>query len=198
MATHSSVLAWRIPGMGEPGGLPSLGSHRVGHDWRDLAAAAAVIFQVFSSHVLLESTTWDSADIEHVPVAGSPVGQGWPGSCFWKSSLKCPSTIFVGSITNTPRNTIGTLEFYLLLATHALSYLFELCNPHSLGFPGSSVVKNLPAMREMQVWSLGQEDPLEEEMATHFSFLAWEIPWRGEPRGLWSKASQKSWTPLSD
>ena len=41
MATHSSALAWRIPGMGEPGGLPSLGSHRVGHDWSDLAAAAA-------------------------------------------------------------------------------------------------------------------------------------------------------------
>ena len=41
MATHSSVLAWRIPGMGEPGELPSMGSHRVGHDWSDLAAAAA-------------------------------------------------------------------------------------------------------------------------------------------------------------
>ena len=38
MATHSSVLAWRIPGTGEPGGLPSIGSHRVGHDWSDLAA----------------------------------------------------------------------------------------------------------------------------------------------------------------
>ena len=42
MATHSSVLAWRIPGTGEPGWLPSMGSHRVGHDWSDLAAAAAV------------------------------------------------------------------------------------------------------------------------------------------------------------
>ena len=41
MANHSSVLAWRIPGMGEPGGLPSMGSHRVGHDCSDLAAAAA-------------------------------------------------------------------------------------------------------------------------------------------------------------
>ena len=41
MATHSSVLAWRIPGTGEPGGLLSMGSHRVGHDWSDLAAAAA-------------------------------------------------------------------------------------------------------------------------------------------------------------
>ena len=38
MATHSSVLAWRIPGMGQPGGLPSMGSHRVGHDRSDLAA----------------------------------------------------------------------------------------------------------------------------------------------------------------
>ena len=41
MATHSSVLAWEIPGMGERGGLLSMGSHRVGHDWCDLAAAAA-------------------------------------------------------------------------------------------------------------------------------------------------------------
>ena len=41
MATHSSVLAWRIPWTGEPGGLPSMGSHRVWHDWSDLAAAAA-------------------------------------------------------------------------------------------------------------------------------------------------------------
>ena len=41
MATHSSVLAWRIPGMAEPGGLLSMGSHRVGHDWSDLAAAGA-------------------------------------------------------------------------------------------------------------------------------------------------------------
>ena len=42
MATHSGVLAWRIPGTGEPGGLPSLWSHRVGHDWSVLAAAAAL------------------------------------------------------------------------------------------------------------------------------------------------------------
>ena len=41
MATHSSILAWRIPGTEEPSGLPSMGSHRVGHDWSDLAAAAA-------------------------------------------------------------------------------------------------------------------------------------------------------------
>ena len=44
MVTHSSVLAWRIPGTGEPGGLLSRGSHRVGHDWSDLAAAATGLF----------------------------------------------------------------------------------------------------------------------------------------------------------
>jgi len=42
MAAYSSVLSWRIPGTGEPGGLPSMGSHRVGHDWSDLAVAAVI------------------------------------------------------------------------------------------------------------------------------------------------------------
>ena len=46
MATHSSVLAWRIPGTEEPGGLPSMGSHRVRHDWNDLAAAAANMHRI--------------------------------------------------------------------------------------------------------------------------------------------------------
>ena len=49
MATHSSVLAWRIPGTGEPGGLPSMGSHRVGHDWSDLATAAAQYLDLVST-----------------------------------------------------------------------------------------------------------------------------------------------------
>ena len=50
MATHSSVLAWRIPGTGDPGGLPSMGSHRVGHDWRDLAVAAAAAAYLLFHH----------------------------------------------------------------------------------------------------------------------------------------------------
>ena len=47
MATHSSILAWRIPGTGEPGGLTSMRSHTVGHDWGDLAAAAAIKFLAY-------------------------------------------------------------------------------------------------------------------------------------------------------
>ena len=53
-----------------------------------------------------------------------------------------------------------------------------------MGFPGDSVVKNLPAVQEMQAQSLGQEDPLEKEMATHSSILTWEIPWTEVPGGL--------------
>ena len=51
-------------------------------------------------------------------------------------------------------------------------------------FPGGSVIKNLPAIQETQVWSLGQEDPLEKEMVTHSNILAWEIPWTEEIGGL--------------
>ena len=53
-------------------------------------------------------------------------------------------------------------------------------------------------MRETRVQSLGWEDPLEKEMATYSSILAWRIPWTEEPGGLQSMGSKKSWTRLSD
>ena len=76
MATHSSVLAWRIPGMGEPGGLPSVGSHRVGDDWSDLAAAAAV----YTAH-------------RSVPghMSTSQLQKSCAGG--WKSEIKVPSMV---------------------------------------------------------------------------------------------------------
>ena len=55
-----------------------------------------------------------------------------------------------------------------------------------LGFPGGSSVKNPPVMQGTQVQSLGREDPLEKEMATHSSILAWRIQWTEEPGGLQS------------
>ena len=58
----------------------------------------------------------------------------------------------------------------------------------------AQLVKNLPAMQEMWVQSLGQEDPLEKEMEIHSSILAWEIPWTEKPCGLWSMWSQESYT----
>ena len=66
-----------------------------------------------------------------------------------------------------------------------------------LNFPGGSVVKNLIAMQETLVWSLGQEDPLKKEMATHSSILAWEMPWTEELGRLQSmgfaKESDMTW-----
>ena len=62
----------------------------------------------------------------------------------------------------------------------------------------AQMVKRLPTIRETGVRSLGPEDPLEKEMATHSSILACEIPWAKEPGGLHSKGSQKSHTGLSD
>ena len=59
------------------------------------------------------------------------------------------------------------------------------------GFPGGSVVKNLPAKQETQVRSLGQEDPLEKEMATQSNILAWKIPWMEEPGRLLSMRWQR-------
>ena len=97
MATHSSILAWKISGTEEPGGLQSMGSQRVGHDW--------------------------------VPPTYLPF--------LWAS-------------------------------------------------PVAQMVKNLSAMWE----ALGQEDPLEKEMATHSSVLAWRIPWTEEPGRLQPMGSQ--------
>ena len=63
-----------------------------------------------------------------------------------------------------------------------------------MDFPGGQMVKNLPAMQETQVQSLGQEDPLEKGMATHSSILAWRIPWTEEPGGLQSMGSKSDTT----
>ena len=62
----------------------------------------------------------------------------------------------------------------------------------NLGFPVGSDGKESTAIQETLVQSLGQEDPLVKGMATHFSILAWEIPWTEEPAGLQFKGSQKS------
>ena len=94
----------------------------------------------------------------------------------------------------------GDIHRYLSLWTlrlkmlwHNRDGLFEVTNLKQ-GFPGGSVVKNLPAKQETWVQSLGQGDPLEEEMATHSSMLILEIPRTEEPGGLQSTGSQKSQT----
>ena len=65
-------------------------------------------------------------------------------------------------------------------------------------FPGGSVVRNVPAIQETWVQSLGREDPLKEEMATHSGILTWEIPCTEEPEGVQSVGSQQSQTQLGN
>ena len=67
----------------------------------------------------------------------------------------------------------------------------KLKDAYSLASLVAQMVKRLPAMWETQVRSLGWEDPLEKEMATHSSTLAWRIPWTEEPGRLWSMGSQR-------
>ena len=84
MATHSCVLAWRIPGTGEPGGLPSVGSHRVGHDWSDLAAVAAASFKVAGLDLiptLLDNKTQGIGHYTKLPLKGSKTHQPVQTAC---------------------------------------------------------------------------------------------------------------------
>ena len=83
-------------------------------------------------------------------------------------------------------------------------YAFFSITTFYWGFPSVSVVKNLSTMHDTLVQSLrqedslSQEDPLQEDMATHSGILAWKIPWTEELSRLQSMGSQKSWTQLSD
>ena len=95
MATHSSVLAWRIPGMGEPGGLLSVGSHRVRHDWSDLAAAAAGIkqwFTIFKGNTPVVESACNEGDPGSIPGLGRFLGEenGYLLLCFClENSMDC-------------------------------------------------------------------------------------------------------------
>ena len=78
---------------------------------------------------------------------------------------------------------LGPFSFLIHLSGGKYSLLF---------FFVAQSVKNQPAMQESRVWFLGQEDPLEKEMATHSSILTWRIPWTEEPGRLQSVESQES------
>ena len=78
MATHSSVLVWRIPGTGEPGGLPSMGPHRVGHDRSDLAAAAAKEVKGFPGGSVLKNPPDNAGNTGSIPGLGRfPWSRKW-------------------------------------------------------------------------------------------------------------------------
>ena len=95
MATHSSVLAWRIPGIGEPGGLPSMGSHRIGHDWSDLAAAAAQYLIRHSMPAGLELYLSFVLALFPIPVPSLQQENNYRLASFYCASLHCISSLIV-------------------------------------------------------------------------------------------------------
>ena len=117
MATHSSVLAWRIPGTREPGGLPSMGLHRVGHDWSDLAAAAAAADATEENECSLFGLSLYLLIWEYRFISNFLWGK------LSVSLLFCPPT------TN-PR----PLRFYLLLSFGTYSSLSSCCSTLGVGF----------------------------------------------------------------
>ena len=101
--------------------------------------------------------------------------------------------MYIGYNFNIAIKKLATVLFPILCNMYCFGETFM----ENMGFPGGSAVKNLAAMKELQemrVRSLGHEDPLEKDMATHSSSLAWRIPWKEEPGRLQSMASQRSWT----
>ena len=89
MATHSSVLAWRIPAMGEPGGLPSMGLHRVGHDWSDLAVAAAAATLETSMSLSQDLSLFIALTLSNSLLCSCHRGCLFPHSCFSPGLWQC-------------------------------------------------------------------------------------------------------------
>ena len=116
----------------------------------------------------------------------------------------CPSIKIPWRRERLPNPVFWPREFHGLYSAWGLkeSDMTEQLSLHinrRRGFPIGLVVKNLPAMPEMQVWSLNQEGPLEKDMATYSSILAWRIPWTEEPGELQSIGGQRvrhDWSDL--
>ena len=172
MATHSSVLAWRIPGMGKPDELPSMGSHRVWHDWRDLAKKEKNYFLLF-----LRKGSWVLCPVHFDKVHN-----------FYLCTLHL-NNIFVVIVVQSLRHvwlfaTPCTAALQASLSFTISQNLLKFMSIESVMLSIAPMVKNPSAMQKTWVWSLGWENALEKEMVTHSSILAWEIPWTEEPGWL--------------
>ena len=104
-----------------------------------------------------------------------------------------PTSVFLPGESQGQRSLVGCRLWGRteLDTTEATAAAAAAGNGHLLRNSDAQTVKNLPAMQEIWVQSLGQEDPLEDGMATHFSVLAWRIPGMGEPGGLPSMGSHR-------
>ena len=200
MATHSSVLAWTIPGTAEPGGLPSMGSHRVGHDWSDLAAASCFNPVLWGRLVSYLVNAWEKVSGIKLSKRGKWARQ----NCGEMIGGKCHSLL--GSVWPLLSRTLTQSWVQCLVRMRTLSNLHDrlvsflncTLTSDNRASQVAQLVKNPPTMQETLVPFLGWEDPLEDGMTTHSIILAWRIPmdkgaWRATVHGV-----AKSWTQLND
>ena len=111
----------------------------------------------------------------------------WQLTDFFGNLSTCKADIFQHPLKKKEDSNGGLLNLHGKAHRQALA-----TPPLRPRFPGGSVVKDLPTMHETRVRSLGRENPLEKGMATHFSILAWRIPWTEEPGGLQSTGHKES------
>ena len=161
MATHPSVLAWRIPGTVEPGGLPSTGSHRVRHDWSDLAAAAAAYtYMGFPCGSAGKKTSaYNAGDLSSIPglVRSPGKGKGYP---LQYSGLENS----MDSIVHEVAKSLTWLSDFHFTYTY-------------MGFPRGSDSKEFACNAGDLGLIPGSGRSPGEEMTTHSSILTWRIPW---------------------
>ena len=173
MASHSSVIAWRIPESGEPGGLLSMGSHRVGHDWSDLAAAAAafVIPKYFwSGHLFLPLWGWLGFFFAHC-ITGNWNNNKWTSHTythyFWSQVFKLPSSMFRESLFSIVYSNmeVMNLSWCLVCLWGFISkeYLMWIWGWHDVNFPPCSCFTWV-------LWDLGYQ--LSSSVKT---FLLWPV-----------------------
>ena len=133
MATHSSVLAWRIPGTGEPDGLPSLGSYRVGHDWSHLAAAA-VGHDWSGLAPRMNILTKATPECVCACVCMWVCVNAWGCTCVCKH-MQC---LQIWGAGNLPDNLLGIRDFYLQMGA---LFFFLITSYLRRAWDGSSIYK---------------------------------------------------------
>ena len=142
MATHSSVLAWRIPGMGEPGGLPSMGWHRVGHNWSNLAAAAAAEVKDPPPNV------GDVRDLDSIFESGRSPGEGH-GNQLQYSCLENPMDRGAWRLQSIVSHRVRPIE----ATWHACTPEWHSGFPHFLQFKSEFCNKELMIWATVTSWS---------------------------------------------
>ena len=174
MATHSSILAWRIPGMGETGGLPSMGSHRVGHDWSDLAAAAKEIGKWLPLWLSGKESTCQCRRCRFNP---------WIRKIPWKRKWQ-PTPVFL------PEESYGQRSWQARVHRVQFSSVAQscptLCNPMNRSTPGLPVHHYLPEFTQTHVHQvsdaiqtshpLSSPSPPAPNPSQHQSLFQWVNP----------------------